>query len=35
MFDVLCIALMVAFFGLAVLFVHGLERLARDEEDPS
>ena len=35
MFDVLCVALVIGFFALAGLFVHGLDRLARDEEEQS
>jgi hypothetical protein len=35
MFDLLCVALVIAFFAVAALFVHGLERLARNEEDAS
>jgi hypothetical protein len=33
MFDLFCVALVIGFFALAVLFVHGLDRLAKDEEE--
>jgi len=35
MFDLFCIALMLASFAVAALFVRWLERLARDEEEAS
>ncbi len=33
MFDFLCILFVVGFFAVAGMFVHGLERLAADEEE--
>jgi hypothetical protein len=33
MFDLFCVALVIAFFAVAALFIHGLERLAKDEEE--
>jgi hypothetical protein len=35
MLDLFCIVLTLAFFAAAALFVRGLERLARDEEEAS
>ena len=33
MFDLFCVVLVLGFFAIAALFVHGLDRLARDEEE--